>query len=94
MLTWHGTYTINSLSHVWGTRRFNTTDDSRNNPVLALITMGEGWHNNHHHFMNSTRQGFAWYEFDISYMLLRVLAVFRIVWDLKEPPQRVMDAAR
>ncbi len=94
VLTWHGTYTINSLSHVWGTRRFNTTDDSRNNPVLALITMGEGWHNNHHHFMNSTRQGFAWYEFDISYMLLRVLAVFRIVWDLKEPPQRVMDAAR
>lgn len=87
----HCTFTINSLSHIWGKRRYETTDTSRNNWILALITLGEGWHNNHHHFMNSTRQGFFWWELDISYYSLKVLSWLGIVWDLKEPPARVYE---
>ena len=93
ILVFHGTFTINSLSHVWGSRRFETDDTSRNNPLLALITMGEGWHNNHHHYMRSCRQGLAWWELDITYMLLRCLALVRIVWDVREPPAETMRAA-
>ena len=91
VLLWHGTFTINSLSHVWGSRRYATSDDSRNNWLLALITMGEGWHNNHHHFMGSTRQGFYWWEIDMSYWIVRGLAAVGLVWDVKEPPARVYD---
>ena len=72
-LLWHSTYTINSLSHVFGTRRFDTDDTSRNNWMLALLTMGEGWHNNHHHYMASARQGFRWWEIDLTYYVLRAL---------------------
>ena len=86
---WHGTFTINSLTHVFGKRRYATTDDSRNNWWLALITMGEGWHNNHHHFQACARQGFYWWEYDVTYYILRGLAAVGIVWDLKEPPARV-----
>jgi stearoyl-CoA desaturase (delta-9 desaturase) len=60
---------------------------------LAIITMGEGWHNNHHHFMGSTRQGFMWWEFDLTYYVLRLFALLGLVWDLKEPPRRVYDRA-
>lgn len=88
-LLWHGTFTINSLAHIWGKRRYPTTDDSRNNVWLALITLGEGWHNNHHHFMNSTRQGFFWWEIDLAYYGLKVLSWVGLVWDLKPPPARV-----
>ncbi|MBX7077808.1 MAG: acyl-CoA desaturase [Nannocystaceae bacterium] len=91
VLLWHGTFTINSLSHVWGRRRYATTDDSRNNWLLALVTMGEGWHNNHHHFMGSTRQGFYWWEIDMTYYVLRVMSWLGLVWDLKEPPARVYE---
>lgn len=79
----HATMLINSLAHVWGSRRFETSDDSRNNPLLALLTLGEGWHNNHHHNQGSTRQGFAWWELDASFLVLRALAAFGLVWDLK-----------
>ncbi len=89
VVLWHGTFTINSLSHVWGNRRYETTDDSRNNWVLAIITMGEGWHNNHHHFMNSARQGFFWWEIDMTYYSLKVLGWLGIIWDIKAPPARV-----
>ena len=89
-LLWHGTFTINSLSHVFGSRRYETTDDSRNNGLLALITMGEGWHNNHHKWPGSANQGFRWWEYDISDWILRLLALPRIVWDLKRPPARVL----
>lgn len=82
---WHGTYTINSLSHVWGGRRFPTTDDSRNNFVLALITMGEGWHNNHHYRMYTTRQGLRWWEIDMTYYLLKLMSWVGLAWDLREP---------
>jgi stearoyl-CoA desaturase (Delta-9 desaturase) len=88
---WHGTFTINSLSHIFGTQRYEAGDTSKNNWFLAIITMGEGWHNNHHHFMGSTRQGFFWWEYDFTYYILRVLSAVGLVWDLKEPPQRVYD---
>jgi stearoyl-CoA desaturase (Delta-9 desaturase) len=64
VLSWHGTFAVNSLGHLWGTRRYATGDDSRNNPVLALITMGGGWHNNHHHYPVAARAGFYWWEID------------------------------
>jgi stearoyl-CoA desaturase (delta-9 desaturase) len=89
---YHGTYTINSLCHVWGRRRYATGDDSRNNFVLALITLGEGWHNNHHRYPMSVRQGFYWWEVDITYYLLRGLAALGIIWDLKPVPREVRDA--
>src|SRR5690606_29632554 len=86
VLLYHGTFMINSLAHVHGTQRYLTGDDSRNNWWLALITLGEGWHNNHHAYQRSTRQGFRWWEIDPTYYVLRVLSWFRIVWDLGEPP--------
>ena len=91
VLCWHGTFTINSLSHLWGARRYATDDDSRNNPVLAIITLGEGWHNNHHHYQGSARQGFMWWEYDFSYYGLVVLRTLGIVWDLNPVPARVMS---
>lgn len=91
---WHGTFTINSLAHSWGRRRFVTRDDSRNNWFLALITLGEGWHNNHHFFAGSCRQGFYWWEIDITWYGLRLLALLGIVHDLRPVPARVYEAAR
>jgi stearoyl-CoA desaturase (Delta-9 desaturase) len=91
VLLFHGTFTINSLSHMWGSRRYQTKDDSRNNWVLALITLGEGWHNNHHHYMHSTRQGFMWWEIDITFYILWLCSKLGLVWDLRTVPQRVRD---
>ncbi|MCW5827989.1 MAG: acyl-CoA desaturase [Deltaproteobacteria bacterium] len=91
---YHATFTINSLSHVFGKRRYKTTDTSRNNWMLALLTMGEGWHNNHHYYQASVRQGFYWWEIDMSYMILKVLSWFGIVWNLKVPPERVLNQNR
>ena len=90
VMTWHSTFTINSLSHVWGNRRYKTTgDDSRNNVVLAIVTMGEGWHNNHHHYQVSARQGFFWWEIDCTYYVLRLLAAVGLVWDLHGVPDHI-----
>jgi stearoyl-CoA desaturase (delta-9 desaturase) len=86
----HATVTINSLDHMWGTRRFDTPDTSRNNFILALITLGEGWHNNHHHYAVSARQGLYWWEIDITYYLLVFLSWLGIVYDLRPIPQRVL----
>src|SRR5579862_2284329 len=83
-ILWHGTFTINSLSHVFGSRRYTTTDTSRNNWALALLTMGEGWHNNHHYYMSSANQGFFWWEVDASYYVLKALSWFGVVWDLRK----------
>jgi stearoyl-CoA desaturase (delta-9 desaturase) len=88
---YHGTYTINSLSHVYGRQRYDTGDSSRNNPWLALVTLGEGWHNNHHHYPGSVRQGFYWWEFDITYYVLRLMALLGVIWDLKPVPRAVRD---
>lgn len=93
-LLWHGTFTINSLSHLYGRRRYVTGDESRNSLVLALITMGEGWHNNHHYYQRATNQGFFWWELDLSYYILRLLSVFGVVWDLHTPPEHVLSANR
>ncbi len=90
---WHSTYTINSLSHRWGTRRYDTDDDSRNNWVLALLTLGEGWHNNHHRYMASCRQGFFWWEVDITYYVLKGLERVGLVWDLREPPAELLESS-
>lgn len=83
---YHVTFSINSLAHQFGTRPFATNDDSRNNFWLALVTFGEGWHNNHHFYPNSARQGFRWWEVDISYYGLYVLSCLGLVWDLKPAP--------
>jgi stearoyl-CoA desaturase (delta-9 desaturase) len=80
----HATALINSLAHIWGSRRFATKDQSRNNALLAILTMGEGWHNNHHDQMSVTRQGVRWWELDVSYYVLRVLALLGVVWDIRE----------
>ena len=90
-LLWHGTFTINSLSHIWGKRRYATTDDSKNNPVLAIVTMGEGWHNNHHYYPRSVRQGFHWWQIDMTYYVLRALSAVGLVWDLNVPTRKVID---
>ncbi len=90
VLSWNASYTINSLSHVYGSQRYNTGDDSRNNFWLALLTFGEGWHNNHHHYASSARQGFFWWEIDITYYGLKMLSWLGIVWDLKVPSKEVM----
>lgn len=90
-LLWHGTFTINSLTHVWGVRRYQTTDDSRNNFLLALITHGEGWHNNHHFYQSSARQGWRWYQIDVSYYVLKLLSLPRLVWDLRPVPEHVRE---
>ena len=94
VFTWHGTFLINSLAHVWGTRRFETKDDSRNNPFLAFLTLGEGWHNNHHHYMGSARQGFYWWEIDPTYYVLVAMEKVGLVWNLKQPPARVLEEGR
>ena len=89
----HGTLCINSLAHVFGRQRFKTGDDSRNSLFLALITLGEGWHNNHHRYMHSARQGFYWWEIDISYYVLRALSALGIIWDLRPVPATIYEEA-
>jgi stearoyl-CoA desaturase (Delta-9 desaturase) len=90
LLLYHATFCINSLAHVRGSRRYLTGDDSRNNWLLALLTWGEGWHNNHHAYQSSARQGFRWWEIDPTFYVLRALSWIGIVWDLKTPPEQVM----
>ena len=84
VLLYHCTFLINSLAHVWGSRRFATPDESRNNFLLALVTLGEGWHNNHHHYMSSVRQGIKWWEIDITYYGIKLLSWVGITRDLRE----------
>ena len=92
-LLYHGTFCINSFCHLFGTRRFNTSDDSRNSLLLALITLGEGWHNNHHRYPGSEAQGFYWWEIDVSHYILKILAWVGLVWDLRRPPERIYAEA-
>jgi len=87
---WHATFSINSLAHLAGRQRYVTGDQSRNNLWLALLTFGEGWHNNHHHYQSAARQGFLWYEIDISYFALKALAATGLVWDLHNPSGHVV----
>jgi stearoyl-CoA desaturase (delta-9 desaturase) len=87
VLVYHATFTVNSLCHRFGRRRYATQDDSRNNWLVALLTLGEGWHNNHHHYQASARQGFVWWQFDVSYYTLRLLELCGVVWDIRVPPR-------
>lgn len=93
VLLWHGSFSINSLAHIFGSQRYQTNDDSRNNWLLALITTGEGWHNNHHHYQSSARQGFRWWEIDVTYYCLRALAALGLIWDLRPPPHEPLAGA-
>ena len=92
VLLWHGTFTINSLSHWMGRTRYKTTDDSKNSAILAIVTMGEGWHNNHHFYQRATNQGFFWWEIDLTYYVLRGLQAVGLIWDIHTPPKRVLEA--
>jgi len=91
---YHATFTVNSLAHSVGSRRYATRDHSRNNIWLALLTLGEGWHNNHHHFPGAARQGFYWWEIDLTYYALRGLAALGIIWELKPVPRAILAARR
>jgi stearoyl-CoA desaturase (Delta-9 desaturase) len=87
---YHVTYLVNSATHLIGTRRYQTKDDSKNSLIVALLTFGEGWHNNHHYYPNSTRQGFFWWEIDLTFYTLRFMSMFGLVWDLKAVPKRIL----
>ena len=94
VFTFHATFTINSLSHKFGTKRFDTGDESRNNFWLALLTLGEGWHNNHHHYPGSTRQGFYWWEIDITYYMLLAMQKLGLIWELRPVPEKALNTRR
>lgn len=94
VVLYHMTFTVNSLAHVWGKRRFNTSDQSRNNSLIALLTLGEGWHNNHHHFPSAARQGFYWWEIDLTYYGLKILSALGLIWDLRKVPAEVLSNKR
>lgn len=87
----HITYCINSLAHVFGSRTYQTNDNSRNNFMLAVLTLGEGWHNNHHCAPGSVKQGFKWWQIDISFYLLLLMSKLGIIWDLKYPNQDLLQ---
>jgi stearoyl-CoA desaturase (delta-9 desaturase) len=94
VVLYHATFTINSLAHSHGRRRYATRDHSRNNVWLAMLTFGEGWHNNHHHYPGSARQGFYWWEIDLTWYGLKLLSALGLIWDLKSVPAHVRDARR
>jgi stearoyl-CoA desaturase (delta-9 desaturase) len=90
ILLYHGTFFVNSLTHLFGRRRFATSDTSRNSLLIALITCGEGWHNNHHHYQLSASQGFYWWEIDLTYYVLKMLSWVGVVWDLRRPTEKAL----
>jgi stearoyl-CoA desaturase (Delta-9 desaturase) len=87
---WHATFSINSIAHVAGRQSYITGDESRNNSFLAFLTMGEGWHNNHHAYQSATRQGFRWWQYDATFYILKALSWFGVVWDLQSPPDSLL----
>jgi stearoyl-CoA desaturase (delta-9 desaturase) len=94
VLVWHGSFAINSFAHYFGRQRYETGDDSRNSMILAILTTGEGWHNNHHYYQSSARQGFRWWEIDLTYYVLRLVGLTGLIWDIREPPRHIVDAPR
>jgi len=94
VLLWHNTFLVNSLTHVWGRKRFPSGDESRNSLIIAITTLGEGWHNNHHYYQSSARNGFYWWEIDPTYYALVLLSRLGIVWDLRPVPERVLAEGR
>lgn len=91
---YHATFTVNSLAHIWGSRRYQTRDQSRNNWIIAILTLGEGWHNNHHYFPGSARQGFYWWELDLTYYVLKALSMMGVIWNLRVIPHRIRDLSK
>jgi len=92
VVLYHATFSVNSLAHVWGKRRYQTRDHSRNNFIIALFTLGEGWHNNHHHYPGAAKQGFYWWEIDFTYYGLRLLAALGLIWNLRTVPHEVRES--
>ncbi|MDY3551967.1 acyl-CoA desaturase [Gemmata sp. JC717] len=90
----HATWSVNSVCHLWGTRPYHSGDESRNNPVVGVLTMGEGWHNNHHAFPTSARHGLKWWQLDVSYYVIRLLAAFGLAWNIKLPTVRGLEMRR
>ena len=93
MFLFHGTCLTNSLAHKFGTKRYVTGDNSRNNFWIALITLGEGWHNNHHHYPSSVKQGFFWWELDITYLILNLMSKIGVIWGLRDVPKKVLKSS-
>ena len=91
---YHVTFSINSVAHRFGKRRYEVEDDSVNNWLLALLANGEGWHNNHHRYSVCTRQGFKWWQIDMSYLILRLLQWCGIVWEIREPPRSIVEESK
>jgi len=94
VMVYHVTFMINSVTHMFGSKRFLTHDESRNSFWLALLTMGEGWHNNHHRYPVSARQGLYWWEIDVTYLVLRLLQKVGLIWGIKAYPSAVFEEAR
>ena len=90
----HATFAINTVNHLWGTRRFDTIDESRNNAFTAFFAVGEGWHNNHHRYQRAARNGFYWWEYDLTYWVVSAMAIAGLAWDLQAVPQRVYKEAK
>ena len=90
----HATFAINTINHMFGSRRFDTIDESRNNPLTAFFAVGEGWHNNHHRYQRSARNGFYWWEFDPTWYVIRLMKAVGMVWDVKTVPERIYEEAR
>ena len=93
VLVHHAIYSVNSIGHLFGTRRFTSSDQSRNNIFVAVLTFGDGWHNNHHFYPRSARHGFYWWEVDLTHYILKALSYLGIVWDLHTPPQKIFAKA-
>jgi stearoyl-CoA desaturase (delta-9 desaturase) len=91
-LSHHVTWSVNSVCHLWGTRPFPTRDQSRNNCLVGILAMGEGWHNNHHAFPTSARHGLRWWQFDMCYVFIRILVLLGLAWNMKLPPTRMVAA--
>lgn len=91
-ILYNGTFSINSIMHKIGKKRYNTGDESRNSFILAILTMGEGWHNNHHYYQVAARNGFYWWEIDMTYYILKVFSWMGLVWDLKGVPEPVRSS--
>ncbi|MGD9688698.1 MAG: acyl-CoA desaturase [Phycisphaerales bacterium] len=94
MIVHHITWSVNSVCHLWGSRPFRTRDESRNNPVVGILALGEGWHNNHHAFPASARHGLKWWEVDFSYMLIRVLALVGLAKEVRVPASDRIETKR
>jgi stearoyl-CoA desaturase (delta-9 desaturase) len=90
----HATFAINTVNHLFGSRRFDTIDESRNNAFTAFFAVGEGWHNNHHRYQRAARNGFYWWEFDPTWYVIRAMAAFGLAWDLQPVPARIYEEAR